>query len=213
MRSYGQFCAAARALDVIGDRWSLLVVRELLLRDCRFTDLRRGLPGIATNLLADRLRDLEAAGVLERVEAAPPVATALYRLTPRGRALEPVLRELLRWGVAEMVRGAGEDAVCGHWVAGALPVLYDGARLGDLAPLRVAIDAGGEPLALEVPRRGPVVTSLGTPEQADVHVTGPTEQVLAAFAGRDEALDELEVQGDADRLRELVTRATIELPA
>jgi DNA-binding HxlR family transcriptional regulator len=83
MRSYGQFCGVARALDVVGDRWSLLVMRELLLRDCRFTDLRDGLPGIATNLLTQRLRDLEAEGLLERVEAPPPVATTLYRATPQ----------------------------------------------------------------------------------------------------------------------------------
>ena len=69
MRSYGQYCALARALDVVGDRWTLLVVRELLARDCRYSDLREGLPGIATNLLADRLRHLEAAGLVESYDA------------------------------------------------------------------------------------------------------------------------------------------------
>ena len=76
MRSYGQYCSVAKALDVIGDRWTLLIVRELLLRGaCRYTDLKNGLPGIATNLLADRLRELEAAGIVVREQAAPPVAT------------------------------------------------------------------------------------------------------------------------------------------
>ena len=85
MRSYGQFCGLAKALDVIGDRWTLLIVRELLIRGaCRYTDLRNGLPGIATNLLAERLRELEEAGVIEREEAPPPIATTLFRLTPRG---------------------------------------------------------------------------------------------------------------------------------
>src|SRR5690349_25102414 len=85
MRSYGQYCSVAKALDVVGDRWTLLIVRELLLQGpCRYTDLRNGLPGIATNLLADRLNELEGAGLVRREEAAPPVATTLFRLTEAG---------------------------------------------------------------------------------------------------------------------------------
>src|SRR5215468_1816956 len=98
MRSYDQYCALAKALDVVGDRWTLLIVRELLIRgSCRYTDLRNGLPGIATNLLADRLRELEEAGVVRRIEAAPPVATALFELTLWGLELEPVIAALGRW--------------------------------------------------------------------------------------------------------------------
>src|SRR5690242_12900964 len=83
MRTYRQYCGLARALDLVGDRWTLLIVRELLiLGPSRYTDLRNGLPGIATNLLVDRLRELEEAGLVEREQAAPPVATALFRLTP-----------------------------------------------------------------------------------------------------------------------------------
>src|SRR5712692_9066748 len=101
MRSYGQFCGLAKSLDVIGDRWTLLVVRELLIRGpSRYTDLRDGLPGIATNLLAERLRDLEEAGIVVRDDAPPPIAATLYRVTPRGEALQPVLRELGRWSAA-----------------------------------------------------------------------------------------------------------------
>ena len=85
MRSYGQYCSVAKALDVVGDRWTLLIVRELLLRGaCRYTDLKDGLPGIATNLLADRIRELEAAGLIRREEAPPPVATTLVHLTEAG---------------------------------------------------------------------------------------------------------------------------------
>ena len=102
-RGYGQYCALAKALDVIGDRWTMLIVRELLLRGpCRYTDLLGGLPGIATNLLADRLRELEKAGILGREQAPPPVATALFALTPRGEQLAPVMRELGRWGAPLM---------------------------------------------------------------------------------------------------------------
>src|SRR5882724_1705673 len=99
MKSYNQYCGLANALDVIGDRWTLLIVRELLIRGaCRYTDLRNGLPGIATNLLAERLRELEEAGVIEREAAPPPVATTLFRLTARGAALDAVMREIGRWG-------------------------------------------------------------------------------------------------------------------
>src|SRR5213075_1029468 len=110
MRSYDEYCAIAKSLDVVGDRWTLLIVRELALRGaCRYTDLRNGLPGIATNLLADRLRELEEAGVVERVEAPPPVATTLFRLTDRGRELEPVVYALGRWGVPLLVEASDED--------------------------------------------------------------------------------------------------------
>src|SRR5215469_16858538 len=103
MRSYGQYCSLAKALDVVGDRWTLLIVRELLLRGaCRYTDLRNGLPGIATNLLADRLRELEQADIVSREQAPPPVATTLFRLTERGEELKNVLFELGRWGVPLM---------------------------------------------------------------------------------------------------------------
>src|SRR5437867_7341077 len=111
MRSYGQYCGLAKALDVIGDRWSLLIVRELLLRGaCRYTDLRDGLPGIATNLLADRLRDLEAKGIVRREAAPPPIATTLFQLTPRGEQLRPVLVELVRWGAPLMAEAGDEEA-------------------------------------------------------------------------------------------------------
>jgi DNA-binding HxlR family transcriptional regulator len=213
MRSYGQYCAAARALDVIGDRWALLIVRELLLRDCRFTDLRHGLPGVATNLLTERLRDLEAAGVLERVQAPPPVATTLYRLTERGAELEPVLRELTRWGLPEMVRGAGEDATRGHWVAAVLPLLYDGAALDGVGPLVVAVDAEGEQLTLVLDADGGLSVTPGAPSRPDVTLAGATEQVMAVLAGRADRLERLAVEGDERRLRELVGRVAVALPA
>src|SRR5436309_7100067 len=103
MRSYNEYCAVAKSLDVVGDRWTLLIVRELALRGaCRYTDLRNGLPGIATNLLAERLRELEQAGVVTREEAPPPIATTLFKLTSRGEQLRPVLDALTRWGVPLM---------------------------------------------------------------------------------------------------------------
>ena len=98
-RTYDDGCAAAHALDLVGERWALLVVRELLLGPKRFTDLRSGLPHVSPNVLAQRLRDLEAAGVVRRGKLPPPAASKIYELTEWGRDLEPVIIALGRWGV------------------------------------------------------------------------------------------------------------------
>ena len=98
MRSYCDGCAAAHALDLVGERWALLVVRELLLGPKRFTDLRAGLPGVSPNVLAQRLRELERAGVVRRRKLPPPAASRVYELTDWGEELEPVIVSLGRWG-------------------------------------------------------------------------------------------------------------------
>jgi DNA-binding HxlR family transcriptional regulator len=97
-RTYGDRCGIARALDLVGERWALLVVRELLLGPKRFTDLRAGLPNIGPDVLAQRLRDLEANGIVERATLPPPAASQVYGLTDWGRELEPVILGLGRWG-------------------------------------------------------------------------------------------------------------------
>src|SRR3954452_6181792 len=102
-RTYGDRCGVARALDLVGERWALLVVRELLLGPKRFTDLRAGLPHVSADVLAQRLRELEQAGVLGRGTLPPPAASRIYELTDRGRALEPVVLALGRWGSAAPV--------------------------------------------------------------------------------------------------------------
>lgn len=98
-RSYQDACAAAHALDLVGERWALLVARELILGPKRFSDLKAGLPGISPNVLSQRLGELEAAGVLERVKLPPPAATMAYQLTPWGLGLEDVIQALGRWAV------------------------------------------------------------------------------------------------------------------
>jgi DNA-binding HxlR family transcriptional regulator len=100
-RTYNDRCGIARALDAVGDRWALLVVRELLLGPKRFTDLRAGLPRVSPDVLAQRLRELESAGVLRRDTLPPPAASQVYELTPRGRELKTVILELGRWGSQE----------------------------------------------------------------------------------------------------------------
>src|SRR4051812_29545452 len=100
-RSYGDRCGIARALDVVGERWSLLVVRELLLGPKRFTDLRAGLPNLGPDILSQRLRDLEAGGIVRRGKLPPPAASRVYELTERRQELEPVILGLGRWGSGE----------------------------------------------------------------------------------------------------------------
>ena len=110
-RSYDQYCAVARGLDVIGDRWTLLLVRDLLLGPKRYKDLLSGLPGIGTNLLADRLHELEAAGLIERTVLPPPAGSSVYQLTESGKALEPVMSSLGRWGARFMGRPRKTDVM------------------------------------------------------------------------------------------------------
>ena len=103
-RSYDDACAAAHALDLVGERWALLVVRELLLGPKRFTDLRVGLPNASPNVLAQRLRELEAVGVVRRRKLPPPAASRVYELTEWGMELEPVIISLGRWGARSTSR-------------------------------------------------------------------------------------------------------------
>jgi len=98
-RSYGDACGIARALDVVGERWALLVVRELLLGPQRFSDLRRALPNAASNVIADRLRELEGRGVITRRTLPPPAASSVYELTAWGQDLKPILLALGNWGI------------------------------------------------------------------------------------------------------------------
>src|SRR5215831_17217088 len=148
MRSYDEYCAMAKALDVVGDRWTLLIVRELELAGaCRYTDLRNGLPGSATNLLADRLRELEQAGVVEREDAPPPIATTLFRLTPRGEQLKPVLEDLVRWGVPLMTELKPKDTVESRWLAWAVELMVSDSQ-PDGPPVTIALRTGDQPIVI-----------------------------------------------------------------
>ncbi|MFG3246584.1 winged helix-turn-helix transcriptional regulator [Streptomyces sp. NPDC048187] len=120
-RSYDQYCSAARALDAVGDRWTLLIVRELLAGPRRYTDLHADLPGVSTDVLASRLKDMERDGLTTRRRLPPPGAAYVYELTVRGRGLLPVLEALGAWGSGELGERRPTDAVRAHWFA--LPLL------------------------------------------------------------------------------------------
>src|SRR5258708_27372090 len=119
-RQYGELCPIALALDVVGERWVLLLLRELFAGPKRFTDLAEGLPGIGTSILTERLRQLENHGVLSRRRLGPPARAQVYELTARGAALKPVLAGLVRWG-AVYLAGKGEDLTTrGRWLLQAM---------------------------------------------------------------------------------------------
>jgi DNA-binding HxlR family transcriptional regulator len=125
MKRYGQVCPLARALDVVGDRWSLLIVRELMVGPRRYTDLIGGLPGIGTNVLAARLRDLSEAELVTRRALPPPTAVTVYELTDAGRELGPTLATLRRWGAAHAPASRPGDAIRPAWLlmsAAATPI-------------------------------------------------------------------------------------------
>jgi DNA-binding HxlR family transcriptional regulator len=130
MKRYGQACAIARALDVVGERWNLLLVRELTLGPRRYRDLATGLPGIPSNVLAARLKDLQAAGVITRHTLPAPTDVTVYELTGAGRALQPALNELLDWGLRYGSEPSEDDAGQPGWAllgaAGRPSALTDG---------------------------------------------------------------------------------------
>ena len=126
-RTYGDPCGVARALDVIGERWALLIVRELLLGPKRFTDLRDGMPNLSPDVLSQRLRELEQAGVLRRDRLPPPIAAQVYELTDWGRELEPVVLGLGRWG-SRAPFPPGDATLGVDSLVMALKTLYDPGR-------------------------------------------------------------------------------------
>jgi DNA-binding HxlR family transcriptional regulator len=199
MRSYDEYCSIAKSLDVVGDRWTLLIVRELWLRgECRYTDLRNGLPGIATNLLADRLRELEHAGVIARRDAPPPIATTLFHLTPRGEQLRPVLHGLMQWGLPLMTEQAPDDAVRSHWLAGALDLMLTDRR-PDASPVTLELRTGDQPIVIAT-HDGAIRTQLGPADQPDATLAGPPMAILGLLLGLLELADAkakgVDLQGD-----------------
>ncbi|WP_368834433.1 winged helix-turn-helix transcriptional regulator [Mycobacterium intracellulare] len=141
-RDYGQYCGLARALDVVGDRWNLLIVRELLIGPARYGELRDGLSGIATNLLTDRLRDLEAAGVVERRLSEDANAVS-YALTSWGAQLREPVNALIRWSMPLMIRGPEGDEFRPDGLLVALPALFAGRMPTDQSrAVGITVDGG-----------------------------------------------------------------------
>ncbi|MFZ0217206.1 MAG: winged helix-turn-helix transcriptional regulator [Candidatus Dormiibacterota bacterium] len=197
-RTYDDPCGVARALDSIGERWALLVVRELLYGPKRFRDLLRGLAGISQNVLAERLRELERAAVVRRELLGPPASVAVYQLTDRGAALRPVIVELGRWG-GRLPLASGRNLTPDALVL-ALETTYDATRAPGLRA-SVGLHIDGDRFLLEA-AGGALRATRADPAAADAVLTADaaTMRDLAFLGSSPEALrgaGRLLVEGDA----------------
>lgn len=193
-RSYQDACGMAHALNLVGERWALHVLRELMLGPKRYTDLQSDLPGISTNMLRDRLRELEDAGLLRRRKLDPPAASWVYELTPYGADLEPVITVLGRWGA----RHPGHQPDLPISVASFVLSLRTNADPTKLAGLDlvVALEIDGEPFTAVV-RGGAFRIDRGTDPGATASIAGPPEALAGAvYGGVDPADLGLETTGD-----------------
>jgi DNA-binding HxlR family transcriptional regulator len=192
-RGYDGYCAIAHALGVVGERWSLLVVRELQNGPLRYTDLHARLPGCSTNILAARLKELESGGVVGREKLPPPAAATVYTLTPSGEALQPVLRELAWWAVGRLGPPPADT-------------VFDDEELVHV--LRTAVPTGATPAPIEIhvgdaiARIGPDGALPGPAEAAVATITADPCSLYALFV--EHALDRVEIQGDETAVVELL---------
>jgi DNA-binding HxlR family transcriptional regulator len=192
-RTYGDRCGVARALDMVGERWALLVVRELLLGPKRFTDLRAGLPHVGPDVLAQRLRELEHAGIVRRATLPPPAGSRVYELTERGRRLEEVVVALGRFGSVAPFP-PGDDAQIGvDAVVIALKSLFD-ATAADGLTARYELRLGEQRFALDVADGRLGVQRGGAPAADAAIETDPATLATVLWHGR--ALDEARRAGD-----------------
>jgi DNA-binding HxlR family transcriptional regulator len=203
-KSYDHYCGVAHALDLVGDRWALLVVRELMHGEKRYTDLLDHLPGIGTNILASRLRELEANGVVTKRRLPPPAASRVYELTEYGLALKPVIRELALWGARSLGPPTREDELFPGWLENVLDTI-----LAPVAPPgSFEFRFGGEVAALVDGE-----AQAGPLDDPDVTIAGDPEGLYHLFVDR--RLDDVAIEGDRDLLEQLLdaTPSPIAAPA
>lgn len=202
-RSYDQACSVASALDRIGERWSLLIVRELLLGPLRFSDLARGVGGAPTDVLTRRLRDLEADGIVQRRELDPPAAGTVYELTALGRELEEPVMELGRWGL-NFYRLEDLPGLVTSSLANAMRVILRAPERG--APIALQLLSEGHATWLRVLPEG-ITAGRGELDDPDLTLAGAAPDVIAALVQGGEAEEQIEIDGDTAtlaRLREMV---------
>jgi len=176
-RSYDHYCSLAQALDVIGDRWAPLIVRELLLGPRRFTDLQNGMPGIASDMLTTRLRELADAGVIEKAELEPPASGSAYVLTEFGRLLEEPLNGIARWGLELLPPPSDAGAFTPSIMAGSMRVLL---MPGEGERLSIQFRSLGESYAVEIDGRS-VSARQGTISSPDLTLEGPPGPIMAVL--------------------------------
>ena len=192
MRPYDQYCPIAHSLGLVGERWTLLVVRELLHGPKRYTDLADHLPGIGTNILAVRLKELEAAGIVEKKKLPPPFSSTVYELTPAGRQLRPVLHELARFG-ARLMGPPPPDALTEGWLVGALDLALSPLCRGATIAFRIGEEEASLVDCAAVP---------GIAEDYDVLVE--TDATGFYHLVVDRRLEGVRIDGDAAALDQLL---------
>ncbi|MUM18833.1 helix-turn-helix transcriptional regulator [Mycobacterium sp. CBMA271] len=200
-RDYGQYCGLARALDVVGERWNLLIVRQLLIGAARYGELRDGLAGIASNLLTDRLRNLEAAGVIERRLSGDANAIT-YALTPWGAQLREPINALIRWSTPLMIRGTEEDEFRPDGLLVALPALLDGRAPTDQS-VAAGITVDGTTVQLRATKSG-IDVAAPDGRELDAVLTAEAPIVLGLAAGvlkLDDVAELVHIDGDESALR------------
>ena len=197
-KRYDQYCPVAHALGLVGERWALLIVRELLHGPQRYTDLTANLPKIGTNILSSRLKDLEACGIVSKRRLPPPAASQVYELTEYGHALKPVIRELAIWGIRSLGPPSLDEAPAPHWLEHALDTVF-----APVAPTgSFEFHVGDEVASLSDGEARP-----GTLEGADVVVSAPDPAAFYhLFVER--RWDEIEVEGDRELLERLLEAAS-----
>ena len=205
-RSYEQYCPLARALDVVGDRWALLILRELLFRPKRFTDLEERLDGIAPNLLSRRLKELEARGLVRRRRLDPPAAAMVYESTERARGLQSAMLELARWGIQFLGEYDGEEKFSIEWLVPMLEEMADrdAARgVWDLYQFRI----GGDAFWVEVADGEVTVRAGEAPREPDLSAEVDVATFVALGFGTLEPMDAL-AQGRATATGDLTKAQT-----
>lgn len=187
-RTYAQYCGLARALELVGERWALLVVRDLLLGPKRYTDLRRGLPRIPTNILAVRLKELEDAGVVRRRLGPRPAGSVVYELTPYGQELEDVILRLGRWGARTLGPPGPDDVLTTDALVLALRATFQPeAARGVRAAYELRV---GDAVVHARVRDGILEAAPGALPEADLAIeAGPAlKALMAGELGPDEAV-------------------------
>ncbi len=199
-RGFGQYCGLARALELIGERWTLLVIRELLARPARYTDLVEDLPGIPTNLLSTRLKELEEAGIVERRVARAPQRGVVYALTPAGEGLEPTVLTLARWGNTQLGEQQPGEFVPPSSLALALRARFRPDAVPGLSA-SWEIRSAGVVLHAAV-SDGQIVTGMGpAPSKPDLVITIAADEVPTFWAILQAAADgEVEITGQVELL-------------
>ncbi len=205
-RTYGDRCGIARALDLVGERWALLIIRELLLGPKRFTDLREGLSHVGPDVLTQRLRELEQADVLYQRKLPPPAAANVYELTPWGRELEPVVLGLGRWGSRSPVPG-GESVLGVDSAVLALKTLFD-ATAADGLDAHYELRLGEQPFELRVRGNSFAVSRASVADPDATIETDPATLSAVLWHGRKlasaERSGEIRLRGDRGLVKRLL---------